>query len=262
MEEYIKNFNNFEETFIYDFKSDEGGIGDFIKFFMLILDKCIKNNVKLYHKVNNIEIEKYIKFKYDFFNITSSEISKLKNVSIKTPHHYYREIRATPGIAWVGSMQLVSMSPILVNEVFFFDDAVKLNVKNIFPDVPSNYISIHLRLGDKFLEIDQRYVPSKNDTRQYSEEKIYNFIENNNNENIIFFCDNNSYKLKIKEKYKNIFITNASIGHTALSNTTPKQILDAITEFYLLTKSQSIYAASRSGFSKLASKFNDIEYIT
>ena len=58
---------------------------------------------------------------------------------------------------------------------------------------------------------------------------------------ILFFCDNNNYKLKIKKKYKNIIITDAQIGHTSLSNTTNKQILDAVTEFYLLTNSQLIY---------------------
>jgi len=47
-----------------------------------------------------------------------------------------------------------------------------------------------------------------------------------------------------------------------LSNTTNKQILDAITEFYILSNSHLIYSASNSGFSKMASKFNNIKYIS
>ena len=91
---------------------------------------------------------------------------------------------------------------------------------------------------------------------------MYKFIEDNSDKNIIFFCDNNNQKLKIKNKYKNIIITNSQIGHTSFSNTTNKQVLDTITELYLLSNSQLIYAVSESGFSKTASEFKNIEYIT
>jgi hypothetical protein len=96
------------------------------------------------------------------------------------------------------------------------------------------------------------------DTRSFSEEKIYKFIEEHHNENIYFCCDNNSYKIKLKEKYNNIIVTNSDIGHTSLLNTTSKQVLDAITEYYILTNSKAIYAGSKSGFSVTASKFNNI----
>ena len=102
----------------------------------------------------------------------------------------------------------------------------------------------------------------KNDTRSFSSEKIFKFIENNKDKSIIFFCDNNSEKLKIKNKYNNIIISTAQIGHTSLSNTTNKQILDSITEFYILSNSHLIYSASNSGFSQMASKFNNIKYIS
>ena len=248
MENYINNFNNFDKISIYDFKLGEGGIGDYLKFYMIILIKCMRNNIKIYHKINNIEIEKYIKLKYDFLYISSDEISKLKNFIIEKPVHYYNNDK------YDGNIHL--------NEIFYFDDIVKINVKNILSSLPIYYISIHLRLGDKFLETDKKYVLCKNDTRYFSSEKIFKFIEDNNDKSIIFFCDNNSEKLKVKNKYNNIIISTAQIGHTSLSNTTNKQILDSITEFYILSNSQLIYSASRSGFSKMASKFNNIKYIS
>ena len=247
MENYIKNFKNFDKISIYDFKLGEGGIGDYLKFYMIILTKCIRNNIKLYNKKNNIEIEKYIKLKYDFLYISSDEISKLKNVTIEKPHHYYRNDKYDGNIS--------------INEIFYFDDIVKTNVKNILASLPSNYISIHLRLGDKFLETDKKAVLCKNDTRDFSSEKIYKFIEDNNDKNIIFFCDNNSEKLKIKNKYNNIIISTSQIGHTSLSNTTKRQILDSITDFYILSNSQLIYSASYSGFSIMASIFNNVNII-
>ena len=248
MENYIKNFNTFDKSIVYDFKLGDGGIGDYFKFFMIILTKCIDNNTKIYQKINNIEIEKYIKLKYDFLYITEDEISKLKNVSVKRAFHYYNEDTYNGNIC--------------LNEIFYFDNIVKTNVKNIISFLPSNYISIHLRLGDKFLETDKKFVLVKNDSRGFSQEKICKVIEDNNSRNIFFFCDNHNQKLKMKNKYKNIIISKSHIGHTSLSNTTNKQILDAVTDFYILSNSELIYGASRSGFSKIASKFNNVKFIS
>jgi hypothetical protein len=82
---------------------------------MIILAACMKNNMKIYHKINNIEIDKYIKFKYDFFNINTDEISKLSNYIIKVPQNYYGNDKYRCNI--------------LLNEVFYFANDVKLNVK-------------------------------------------------------------------------------------------------------------------------------------
>lgn len=247
MEDYVNNFKNFEESIVYNFTLHMGGIGDFLKFFMIILTHCMDNNIRIYRKINNLEIEKYIKSKYDFFDITSDEIEKLNNVTIKVPQQYYRKVHYNWNVN--------------INEVFYFDDSIKLNIKNILPTLPTNYISIHLRMGDKFLEINKELIAMKNDARSFSKENLYKIIEDNSNKNIIFFCDNNSYKLEIKNKYKNIIITNAQIGHTSYTTTTAKEVLDTITELYLLSNSQLIYAASASGFSKTAAMFKNVEYI-
>jgi hypothetical protein len=145
-----------------------------------------------------------------------------------------------------------------INEVFYFSDEVKLNSKTLFPQHITDYISIHLRLGDKFLETERQYINRKHDKRTFSEENIHKFITEHSNKNIFFCCDNNAYKLKLKEIYPNIIITNCDIGHTSLSNTTNKQILDGITEFYILTNSKMIFSGSKSSFSLMASKFNNI----
>jgi hypothetical protein len=249
MENYIKNYKTYDKVFVYDFVLGDGGIGDYLKFFMIILKYCIENNIRIYNKINNLEIEKFIKFKHHFFNITNEEISKLDNVTIKKPQEYYGEKSKYDG-------------NINLNEVFDFDESVKLNVKNIIPVLPADYLSIHLRLGDSFLETDKKFVLCKYDTRRFSEEKMYEFIEKNCNKHILFFCENNNMKIKVKNKYQNIIITNSKIGHTSLPNTTSEQILDTVTDFYLLCHSQKIYAASGSGFSKMASKFKNIEYIS
>lgn len=247
MELYMSDYDFFTDKLVYNFDLGDGGIGDCIKFFMMILESCIKNKTRLYYLKNNIEIEKYIKLRYDNMYVEKKQIKEFDSVTVVKPYMYYDMINYDWNID--------------VKDVFYFSEDVKINSRLLFPlDIP-NYVSIHLRLGDKHLETDKEYVLVKEDERFFSEEKIYKFIEQNSDKNIFFCCDNNSYKQKIKEKYKNIIITNCDIGHTSLSNTTNKQILDGVTEFYILTNSEMIYGASTSGFSFIASKFNNIPLI-
>jgi hypothetical protein len=136
-----------------------------------------------------------------------------------------------------------------------------VNSQHIFPPYITDYISIHLRLGDKFLELEKDLIDCKEDTRNFSEDNINKVIEVNTDKYIFFCCDNNLFRQNLKEKYNNIIISNGKIGHTSYTITSNKQILDTITEFYILTKSKKIFGASQSGFSIVAANFNNIPYI-
>jgi hypothetical protein len=191
---------------------------------------------------NNLLLEKYIKLKYPNMYIDNgylesnnkiqvNELSSINNLQdgvdyIVSPFLFYKDFNYNCDIN--------------ANEVFEFTDEIKENSKNIFFENTSNYISIHLRLGDKFLETDQTFVICKDDIRTYNEESLLNFIESNKDIPILFFCDNNSYKLKIKNSYNNIMITQCHIGHTSLLNTGEKQIKDTVTDFYLLSNSNTV----------------------
>lgn len=78
IEEYINNYNNLKKNIVYDFKLGFGGIGDYIKFYIFLLNICIDNNYKLYYKINNIFIEKYIKIKFKEMLIIDDETKKKK----------------------------------------------------------------------------------------------------------------------------------------------------------------------------------------
>ena len=180
--------------------------------------------------------------------ILSDDICEDK-YNIIQPHKYYSNFKENG----------YNSIKIKINDVFKFSDDIILNTKNIFNLNISNYISIHLRLGDKYLEINKPNVSC--DSRKYNKQNFYNIIEQNYDKNIIFFCDNNSFKQELKKKYNNIIILNSKIGHTAIRNTTYEEVLDTITEFYIMTNSDKIYGASFSGFSIVASKYNNIPYI-
>jgi hypothetical protein len=253
MEEYMSNFQSYKEIIIYDFNLNSGGLGDFFQFFRYILSHCIPYKKRLYYKKNNIEIENYIKFKYDIMNITDETI--LDNYKIVTPFMFYGQNNDYP----VNSEYFLYL-----DDIFYFSNEIIINSQKIFPSNITNYISIHLRLGDKYLEIPFEDIYCKDDSRDFSEEKINNIIEENMNECILFCCDNNAFRQKIKKKYNNVYISSGEIGHTTYITTTKKQVLDTVTEFYLLINSKKIYAASRSGFSYSASIFknNQIPYIS
>jgi hypothetical protein len=278
MNEYINNYEKFNKKLIYNFKLGFGGIGDCIKFFMHSLNLSIKYNFQLYYLINNIPVEKYIKLKYpkmyinvdDVINDNTRKIFYIDNdnqISEKNDLNYYYVINP---FLFYNSFTYDSISiTINIDEVFEFSNEIIINSKNLLNNNNNNnndnildYISIHLRLGDKYLETDKAFVMCINDERQYNEDNLFKFIEENinKNKNIIFFCDNNNYKLKIKKKYQNnnFIIIDSDIGHTSLLNTTEKQTLDTISEFYILTNSKEIYSGSYSGFSIIASKFKNI----
>jgi len=245
MENYIKHYETYTKNVVYEFRLGSGGIADCIKFFMFLLESCIKNKKRLYYKKMNIELEQFIKLNYDMMYIDEANINQLDSVEIIHPFMCYSTLHYDYSVN--------------ISEVFTFTEEVKDNAKLLFPENITDYISLHVRLGDKFLETDYNYIYCKCDTTEFSEEKIDRFLKENT-KTIFFCCDNNKYKLKMKNTY-NIIVTNCAIGHTSLTNTTRKQILDAVTEFYILTNSEAIYSGSRSGFSIIASKFNGIPFI-
>ena len=195
MEQYINNYAKFNISLVYEFKLGNGGIGDYIKFFMNALNICKINNKRLYMKKNNLVIKNYIKLKYDLMNITESEISELRKtqeVKIIHPINYYNSLVGRTG--WNPEIK------INIDEVFYFTDEVIINSAKLLPTpYPTDYISIHLRLGDKYLETDKNFVLCKKDTRRFLKDNLYKFIEDNYNKNLIFFCDNNKYKLELKK---------------------------------------------------------------
>jgi len=247
MEKYIKEFESFKEAIIFDFNVGDGGIGDYIKFLMIVLTICMKSNKRFYQKINNTELERYIRLKHSGFYISKDQIPEIEHASVERPaNHYHHDV-------YNGDI-----SP---SEVFTFTDDVIKNAKHILPSLPDKYVSLHLRMGDKFLETDKRFVKCPKDERIRASDKAIDMFISNINEPVIFFCDNHNKRLEIKERHNNIIITDSEIGHTSLKNTTQKQTLDAVTDFYILTNSSQIYIASRSGFSKLASLFNNVPII-
>jgi hypothetical protein len=255
MQQYVNSYPTLNKTIVYNFNLYEGGIGDNIKFFIYLLELCIQHNVKLFYLKNNLISEKYIKLVYESMYISMDKI--------KNPIHLHRldfESLNENQVYFVRPHLLYPSftyhNTIIPNKIFYFDYHI---IKNSYRLLNvDKYISVHVRLGDKYLEIDKRHIQCYDDVREFDEPKLFKYIEDNSHKNIIIFSDNKQYKSKIKQLYNHVIILDTKIGHTALSHTSEEQIIDTITEFYIMSNSESIYIACNTGFSIMAAKFNNI----
>ena len=256
MEAFLTQYPSFQNVIIYDFRKGWGGIGDYLKYFIVYLTWCMSSGKQFYCKNNNLLIQKYIPLKHPQLLVSDADIERLNEQT------EMKIMIVNPSCLWrLGDNIYDGIDgQVNVNDIFTFHERVINHVPEIIQDLPDSYIGIHLRLGDKHLETDKKYVLIKDDSRDFSIKRIHDTIEKLEDENVVFLCDNQEFKNNLKDKYEQIITTQANIGHTSLMNTTDDQILDAVTEFYILSRSSQIYCGSTSGFSIMAAKFNNIKY--
>jgi hypothetical protein len=218
--------------------------------YYLTGDTLINNYVKLKCKKLYIEKEKLVN------RIQVRNITELDTIDYTIlPPSTYIELR-NQNCYCIDDLDVFN-SISNINEIFYFTEEVQ-NYALAFTRNIDNYRSVHLRLGDKFLETDKSFVFCKEDTRSFDESKMLQYILEHSDTPLFLFCDNNSYKQHIKQQFDFINITELEIGHTSFTNTTEQQFLYTCVEFYILLNSTSIYSASKSSFSMAASKFKSI----
>ena len=261
MEEYFLNWDNYKKKVIYVFNNNnKGGIGDFFKFFMYLLNFCIENNIKMYYLLDTNPLDNFVKLTYDFMYITNNDnnfnnnyiknINELKNIDEDI-------IYMIQPFAMHSVPNLYNQLPCYTNNIFYFTEEVKTLALSLTKNNES-YISIHIRLGDKYLENGK---VCNDDVRYFDENKLFDFIEKHKHRNIFLFCDNYKYKQSLKKMFDFINITNYDIYHTGVNNIPNIYYLNTIVEFYLLSNSEYIYSLAYSGFSIMASKFKNIKII-
>ena len=246
MDDYMKVYDTLETVVVYEYDYRYGGIGDCIKFFMYLLQFCIDYKYQIKYRSNHSVLEQFLRLKYDKLYIPTLTSLK-KGVYSVQPSLFYPSFHND----WLRMK---------IEDVFCFTDEIKQNALQLL-SFTTPYTSIHLRLGDKYLETDLNVIYCKEDVRHFSEEKLIAYIEQNRDTPLVFFCDNHAYKEKMKHKYAYLNLTKGEIAHTGLSTTTYKQTMDAVTEFYILTESENIVAVSSSGFSEISSKFKGVPLI-
>lgn len=263
-QQYREKYDTLDTIVVYDFRRGYGGIGDLIKFFMHALHLCMKNNIRLYYAANNLVIEKYLRLVDDRMylrmdtpllpmkDIKESDFASLSPgvYHFVTPFTFYQTFH-------YGCLSVP------IERVFTFSDEVRQNVGRVLPgSIGTPYISVHLRLGDKYLDTDPAFVACPNDVRSFSERVVYNHLVSKLRETrVVFVCDNQTFKNKVREWFPNALVPNTIIGHTSLENTTAQQVLDAVSEFYIIAHGNEVHMGSESGFPRVAAAFRGIPVI-
>lgn len=258
MEEYIINRKQYTKHVVFLIPYFQGGIGDLIKFFTCLIQLCIEKKIKVYYYLTNLSVNKFLLLKHPelyLSNINTQPInlSDINDLNIITDDKYYI---VQPHLMY----KIIDYSKLYLkgSDIFYFSKEVIERSKTFKLE---NYISIHIRLGDKYLEIPSQLIQCITDVRPYDEDKIFKCIEGNTNTNTVLFCDNLHYKQKIKGKYPFIHLTELKIGHTALPSTSDEITIDTLAEFYILANSKKIFIANESGFPVMSSKFFNIPLI-
>ena len=250
MEKYIQEYDSYNTTIVYYFTYGSGGIGDMLKYFMYLLSFCMKKKIQLKYFLNDYPINNFIKLKYDkMYEKTKGDYVELTHVNQLTQLRKNVKYLVQPFILYKIN-DINKYIPFQISNVFYFTK----EITDIY-SVVKPYNSIHLRLGDKFIETPEHFKACPNDVRQYNEEALVRYIRENSEKRHLFFCDSRKYKNKIRENFSSIRIIDHDIGHTSYVNTSNKQMKNTIVDFYLICKSDLIVAASKSGFSEIASYF-------
>jgi hypothetical protein len=220
----------------------------------------MKYDIRLYYRINGITLERYLRLRHTKMYIHGDQITESHEFTYRAAEEEIRNIRpgiyniTPPGVFYFIFTHVEDIK-IPFQEIFAVSNEVIDNSRILFPKPIVRYISIHLRLGDKYLETDKTFVDCGEDVRKYDEAALFAFIERTTGTSIVFFCDNRAYKQKLKIRYPQLIITECDIGHTGLLNITDKQTLDTVTEFYYLSRSDRIYTPTISGFAIVAAAF-------
>jgi hypothetical protein len=152
-----------------------------------------------------------------------------------------------------------------IDEFFNFlqiTDIIKNRIEFLIKDIKKPFVSIHARLGDKFMS-DVNCVTDTRIEEPFAIETEKNFKKLFDDlsirypgHSILFFSDNDFIKKKFKEIYS-VTILDTIIHHVSLDTKNKMQgSIDAISEFYILGLSDSISILSKSGIPYWAAYFN------
>jgi len=257
-----------------------GGLGDFfrsaISFYALSkknnykyefnfdkrpeLNICFNTNTHNKNDLKNISITKYGEYvnKYDIQNI----INLLESNNVNIISNIFGIESSEYILSLVDEFnKLIKPSEIVLNEID------KILINNSLKD--KEYISIHIRCGDKYLNNQDIYC--KEDERlsistclNDIENKINHFNNNHNPNNLLLVIHSDSEILKSKFKDKYIVI-DTIIQHTAIHSDTKNDMngfISTVAEFYIMSKSKSIIQITYSGFSQWSSILGKVPLYT
>lgn len=267
VDSYFSTILEKEKKLLFRFPLTNGGIGDMIKFFLCALDTAIKYNMRICFLKSENPITKYIIPKCEHIYITEKELA---GSSIIQAQNY---IQVEELVNSINNTTIVQVFSNIFYDLNMYDIANKYNISDIFTfssdiyemrekySIVKDYISVHIRRGDKHIESVSSVKQVPHDSRPFEQANFDNMINKlfNDNKDVMLFSDSMVFKKMMCKKFENLKCLDIKIGHTTWTNTSDEQIKNTVFEFYVLCNSTKIIANCVSGFSKIASMFNKID---
>jgi hypothetical protein len=233
-----------------------GGIGDMIKYMMYFIEKfdklCQTSEDKFCINIEH-PIKNYLIFKNDNINYSKYNRKEYDQI-LYTTTNFFNEYND------------LDIETINFYKYFNFTDEIYKKYNEIKPN--NNYETIHIRLGDKYLENTNRIGPLCNDDdRIKNKDENYYFdiigkIISESKNDVILLSDNKNFKNNCKNKFNQLIINDINIIHTGNryedGTDYNKELIMTLSEFLLISNSSKVHALTYSGFSIIAHKILSI----
>lgn len=264
---------------VYHFGENMGGLADMIKFLFHTVTVSVKFQMTLKIDITHA-IKRFLTINPLYQWDQTLSLKTVREINESDRNHHFSQItdpliviKPTDYYAYNINYDLLcdndfkNMNP----NNFTYDLKQYMSFTNEINDqlqliTPKNdYICIHVRLGDKYLEIapHRGFIYWDDRNVQDDEAKIRKIIASSSPTStpIYLLADNNAYKIKFKQQFEKLNIFTNQIFNISGSYNSPdydEGIKQAIVEFLFLTNAKQIHALTYSGFSLISSLIGQV----
>ena len=263
MEQFIELYTTSKKELVYIYLFENGGLADFIKFARTVMNFCWDNKIRFYIYIHH-PIAKYIVFKQPEINFLATRSREDAMRQLESSYRQIHKLNTTTDITSSDKMFLIpsachdevfpSIMPLGISFLSMMDFSSEIYQRISVP--PSSYVAVHLRCGDLHMECATGYAGPTTDSRKWDENRLHKLLEelHQQGKKILFFSDTRKYKKQLATKYPFLEMTDTKIGHIGLQYVKDEDIANTLVEFATIIRAETIYAASYSGFTEIASQ--------
>jgi len=256
-----------------------GGIGDFIRGSLFLIQYCIKNNLRFDIDYSNHPISKFIYKKYNKIHD--------KNIMYDDILYYYPDNTDIYNIEFINTFTNYINSSYDDEIIFLFSNNYPMykitNLERLFimekflpNEVMNNIINnkmaylnllekqfniIHIRLNDSIFNND---VINNNIVKKINQKIQYAInISKKNNKKILLLSNSSTIKQELNTINKNLIFDINNISHLGFSDD-EESIKDTMCDMFIISKANIVFSFSEyghgSGFSKYICELYNIPY--
>lgn len=247
------------------------GFGNIIQGIIALNKYCKKNNYELYLDAQNHLLNDYLLINNNPYKEFIKDNSN--NIFFLLDKYY---VEGAPDISLFINNHNINTPMILYTNLSYFekiDNEDKNYIKenflkpNYLIERNINYLLLNYNYKDNYeilhCRLDDSEFTEKNNSSKYLE--IYNKIKKFINKNTILLSNSEFFKKYIKDNYPEIFFLNTKSAHLGYKDSNILDVIDTLSEFFIITRSSKIYTYSEykwiSTFVKTVNDIYDIPLI-